>query len=103
MSGGHYDYMYSSIRDMYVGKMHDEELNSMMDDICDLLYELEWWQSGDTNEEHYRDAVAKFKGEWFDRTVCETMDFYADKLREKCNDYIHEMLGQAYEDEKNGY
>ena len=50
MSGGSYNYMYSRIEDEYAGKMHDSQLNEMMVDLCELLHDLEWWQSCDCSE-----------------------------------------------------
>jgi hypothetical protein len=65
MSGGSYDYLYSRIEDTYVDRMFDKQLNRMMNDLCGVLKELEWWQSGDTGEEEYREAVKSFKNQWF--------------------------------------
>ena len=41
MSGGSYNYMYSRIEDEYAGRMHDSQLNAMMNDLCELLHDLE--------------------------------------------------------------
>lgn len=68
MSGGSYNYMYSRINDEYVGRMHDSQLDAMMNDLCELLHDLEWWQSCDCSEEIYRESVKKFKKKWFRQT-----------------------------------
>lgn len=68
MSGGSYNYMYSRIEDEYAGRMHDSQLNAMMNDLCELLHDLEWWQSSDTGEDTYRMAVTEFKKKWFKQT-----------------------------------
>lgn len=47
MSGGSYNYMYCRVEDEYVDRMYDSQLNSMMKDLCELLHDLEWWQSCD--------------------------------------------------------
>ena len=65
MSGGAYEYLCFTIKETYVGEMHDPELDDMMKDLTDLLKALEWWQSGDTSEESYRKAARKFKDKWF--------------------------------------
>lgn len=67
MSGGSFDYMYSKIRDTYKGELHDQELEEMLEEFCDLLQELEWWQSGDTSEEQYINTVHEFKQHWIER------------------------------------
>ena len=65
MSGGAYDYGFYKVDELYSGKMYDDELNNMMKDLVDILYKLEWWQSGDKSEESYRIAVDDFKNKWF--------------------------------------
>ena len=47
MSGGSFNYMYERIRENYSGEMYDHELNALLEDFCNVLHDLEWWQSGD--------------------------------------------------------
>lgn len=68
MSGGHFDYLYWKVEETYVGQMEDFELDEMMKDLCELLHDLEWWQSGDYSEETYRKTVKNFKEKWFGKT-----------------------------------
>lgn len=65
MSGGSHNYAYSTIEDTYVDEMHDPILNEMMRDLVNVLYDLEWWQSGDYGEEKYRETVKEFKEKYF--------------------------------------
>ena len=65
MSGGSYNYMFGRVEDEYVGRMYDPILNEMMKDLVAVLYNLEWWQSGDIGEEDYRKTVKKFKEKYF--------------------------------------
>lgn len=67
MSGGSYDYKYYDVDDYYNGKMFDDELNEMINDLVNLLHDLEWWQSCDYGEEDYRKTVTEFKKKWFRR------------------------------------
>ena len=67
MSGGSFDYMYSKIRDTYKGELHDQELEEMLEDFCEVLKALEWWQSCDRSEESYAKAVHEFKQNWLER------------------------------------
>ena len=73
MSGGSFDYMYYRVEDTYSGRMEDIELNKMIVDLCEVLHDLEWWQSGDTGEEDYRESVQKFKKKWFGKTQKERL------------------------------
>ena len=70
MSGGSYDYIYSQLEDECENRMYDSEMNMMIKDLCKVLHDLEWWQSGDYSEVEYRKSVNKFKEKWFkgDRT-----------------------------------
>lgn len=65
MSGGSYNYIYSKLESECEGQMYDSEMNMLIKDLCEVLHDLEWWQSGDYSEEPYRKSVAKFKAKWF--------------------------------------
>lgn len=80
MSGGHFDYAYAQIKSTYDGQMQDGELNVFLSDFCVVLYELEWWQSGDTGEEDYREAVKRFKEKWFGKRYQQLLDRTVKKL-----------------------
>ena len=64
MSGGSYDYQYSTFESYYVDKMFDKELNELCKDLIKVLHDVEWWQSDDIGEEDYRKTVQKFKKKW---------------------------------------
>lgn len=65
MSGGNFNYKYTDLEYTYAGQMGDMELNKMIVDLSDLLHDLEWYLSGDYNEETYRESVQAFKDKWF--------------------------------------
>lgn len=67
MSGGSYDYKSYVIEEYYAGRMYDLELDEMMKDLVKVLHDVEWWQSGDIDEEDYRKTVDEFKKKWFKR------------------------------------
>ena len=52
------------LRYTYEGCMDDEELEELLQDFCDLLYDVEWQNSGEISEEDYRKSVAEFKKRW---------------------------------------
>lgn len=68
MSGGSYSYVYCRVEEECVNRMFDSQLNEMMKDLVEVLYDLERWQSCDCDEKRYREAVTKFKKKWFKQT-----------------------------------
>lgn len=65
MSGGSYNYIYSRLLEECENRMYDAEMNDLINDLCEVLHDLEWWQSCDSSEEKYRATVEKFKAKWF--------------------------------------
>ena len=65
MSGGSYNYICDKLSMECAGSMYDAEMNDLIEDLCKVLHDLEWWQSCDSSEEVYRETVAKFKEKWF--------------------------------------
>lgn len=93
MSGGSFDYMYWRIQEMYGNRLEDKELNELLDDFCEILRELEWWQSCDTGEEDYRKAVKQFKKKWlsgYDKKTNGRIDRFKKNLKKS----IEEQLSQ---------
>ena len=41
MSGGSYNYIYSTLEEECAGYMHDAEMNDMINDLCEVLHDLE--------------------------------------------------------------
>lgn len=64
MSGGHFNYKFYEL-DVYEGHMEDAELEELLKDFAELLHDLEWYKSGDYDDEEYRKTVQKFKAKWF--------------------------------------
>ena len=105
MSGGElFDYRYPNF-DEADGKWADEEINELYHDLfCGgdfsvrgyggLAQSLDFWISGDTCEEDYREAAARFKKKWFHRTPKQRVEFYQNKLQVDCDRYKRE-LGDA--------
>ena len=65
MSGGSYDYVCYKLSNECEGRMYDAEMNDLIKDLCEVLHDLEWWQSGDSSENRYRNTLTKFKAKWF--------------------------------------
>lgn len=91
MSGGSFNYEYYKINDLYVGKMQDADLDEMMEDLCNVLHDLEWWQSCDYGEETYRNSAKAFKQKWlrgYDRETDERID--------RAKKYIKSQIEEAF-------
>ena len=91
MSGGHFNYCGDRVcMDMFDGEiyadygfntrgdykdsvkvarnrnpMEDKELSELVYDVMCLIHSLDWYVSGDTNEDVYRKDVEFFKKKWF--------------------------------------
>lgn len=84
MSGGSYDYTYIILEDECAGRMFDAEMNDMITDLCEVLHDVEWWQSGDIPESQYRETVKNFKEKWF----------HGDR-ETRLRGYIDQQVGQV--------
>ena len=94
MSGGSFDYMYCRFEDMYAGEMHDKELDELIPALAHVLYKLEWWQSGDIDEESYREAVAEFKKKWlsgYDNDTNKRIERFKDNLTMSIDKLMEEL------------
>ncbi len=99
MSGGSFDYVYENIKETYSGKMEDIELNELIDDLCLLLKDLEWYRSGDSYLEDYKASVIEFKRKWFNRS--KNKNEYKRIIDKRCKetaDELKDMIQYLYED-----
>lgn len=103
MSGGHFDYRYYP--EEIDGHWEDAELNELYNDLfCGgefsvrgyggLFQSLDFWLSGDIEEETYREAVSEFKAKWFRRTPKNRVEYYKGKIQEYA-DRCKRELGEA--------
>ena len=60
MSGGCYEYFYIKLQD-FENEMQDREMNDLVVDLAEVFHDLEWWQSGDSSEEVYREQSGQDK------------------------------------------
>ena len=93
MSGGSRNYISFAIDDNLVGRMYDAELDDLMADISKLAYEVEWWDSGDTDEEQYRKVVKRFKKKWFGTDRNERLKGYIDEKLAELKSDMYTMIG----------
>ena len=93
MSGGHFNYVDSRLKDEIFGwsdKCHnaleDRELSELVWDILDLLHDYDWYMSGDTCKEKYLKAKSEFKKKWFSNrgmAVRRTIDNAINELKQE--------------------
>ena len=91
MSGGSYNYGYSTVEYTYVGEMKDTELNEMMKDLVQVLHDLEWYVDCDISEEIYRETVTKFKSKWFKRRKCDIEALVNEEFEKKKQELLKEL------------
>lgn len=99
MSGGSYNYIYYTLEDECKGAMYDAEMNDLIADLCEVLHDLEWWQSGDTSEERYRETLAKFKKKWFHGDRKERLKGYIDNQIGIVKRELYALIGEVGESE----
>lgn len=91
MSGGCYDYFYIKLLD-FEDEMQDREMNDLVLDLAEVFYDLEWWQSGDSTEENYREQVKIFKDKWLHQSAESRIANYIDEELEETRKRLHNML-----------
>jgi hypothetical protein len=64
MSGGSMDHFFGRMED-YQGCFHNVELDDLYADICTLMHDREWYDSGDYGSGRWNERVMEFKDKWF--------------------------------------
>ena len=94
MSGGQYGYIDSRLSQECEGEMHDAEMDDLIKDLCEVLHDLEWWQSGDYSEDQYRETVFKFKKKWFSVNRSARLKGYIDDQIEAVRRQLYSLIGE---------
>lgn len=94
MSGGSYNYIYSRLLQECEGEMHDAEMNDLIKDLCWVLHDLEWWQSGDYSEDQYRDTLSEFKKKWFKGDRSTRLKDYIDNQIDTVRRQLYSLIGE---------
>ena len=100
MSGGYYDYKYYNM-DEYIDDMRTQDpvIAAVMEDVKNICHDLEWYKSGDTNEEDLNKSLEVFKRRWLRATpeiqqqVKESILDYCDKVEEYCTKLRKQLNG----------
>jgi len=101
MSGGSYSYIFSTLSNECEGRMYDAEMNDLIEDLCEVLHDLEWWQSGDISESSYRNTLTKFKAKWFKGDRQERLKGYIDEQIGIVRSQLYSLIGDPQESEDN--
>lgn len=101
MSGGSYDYIYSRLEEECDGRMYDAEMNDMIKDLCQVLHDLEWWQSSDYSENEYRATLDIFKAKWFKGNREERLKGYIDNQIGILRKQLYALIGEPMAESKH--
>lgn len=99
MSGGSYNYIYSRLSEECENRMYDAEMNDLIKDLCEVLHDLEWWQSGDTSEEKYRKTLSAFKKKWFKGDRERRLKGYIDEQISIVRSQLYSLIGEPQKSE----
>ena len=104
MSGGHFEYLDSRLKDEIFGYedkvknvFEDREISELVFDVLDLIHEFDWYYSGDTDKETYLEAKAKFKKKWLGNK-----GIRIKRIIDKALDEVRAELYETYGIEKDG-
>ena len=108
MSGGHFEYLDSRLKDEIFGYedklknvFEDREISELVFDVLDLIHEFDWYYSGDTDKETYLQAKAEFKKKWLSNRgvrIKRTIDTAIDEVRAE----LYETYGIEKDGETDG-
>ena len=99
MSGGSYDYICYKLEEECGNRMYDAEMNDLIKDLCEVLHDLEWWQSSDTSENKYRESLTKFKKKWFCENREERLKKYIDEQTSIVRTELYKLIGMEEQKE----
>lgn len=94
MSGGSYNYIYIKLSAECESEMYDAEMDDLIKDLCEVLHDLEWWQSGDYSEDQYRETVSEFKKKWFTGDRSSRLKSYIDDQLDTVRGQLYSLIGE---------
>ena len=94
MSGGSRDYICYKIENELCGRMYDDELNDLMEDVSKLAHDVEWLDSADIGSDDYMKTVAEFKQKWFKGDRQTRLKSYIDRQIENIRKKMYALIGE---------
>ena len=73
--------------------LEDKELSELVYDVFCLLHSYDWYISGDTGEEDYRDDVKYFKEKWLNRLPDERIKQEIEKTVDELKENLRKEFG----------
>lgn len=101
MSGGSHNYICYTLEEECKDAMYDAEMNDLILDLCEVLHDLEWWQSCDISEEQYRKTLSAFKKKWFKGDREQRLKGYIDGQISTVRSQLYSLIGEPQEREDN--
>ena len=94
MSGGSRDYICYKIENELCGRMYDDELNDLMEDVSKLAHDVEWFDSSDIGEDDYMKTVTEFKQKWLKGDRQTRLKSYIDRQIEDIRKKMYALIGE---------
>lgn len=91
------NYISYQIGDKLCGKMQDDELNELAEDIKCLTYYMDEKTREIADKEEYFKAVADFKKKWFGDNRSERLKKYIDESLCQMQDKLYQLIGEPVE------
>ena len=73
--------------------MQDKQISELVFDVLCLVYSADWFQSGDTGEDCYRDDLKYFKQKWFGIKPEEMVRGEIEKSLEEVREELQKEFG----------
>ena len=71
--------------------MEDREVSELIWDALCLIYSLDYYKSGDTCKDTYKEDLNWFKNKWLNRTSEMTKEAYRQDLQNLCDELKNEF------------
>ncbi len=87
---GKYDYNSNVKAARKRNPLEDKQMSELVYDVFCILHSLDWYLSGDTGEDDYREDVKYFKNKWFYKNE-------NSQIREEIDKGIEELRDDLYQ------
>ena len=78
--------------------MEDRQLSELVFDVLCLIYSADWYKSGDTGEDDYREDVKYFKGKWLKEKPIDLVKDEIEKSVIELKDELYVAFGLLEDD-----
>lgn len=75
--------------------MEDKQLSELVFDVLCLIYSADWYKSGDTGEDCYRQDVSYFKEKWLNVKANDAIKAEIDKAIDEMKEELYEEFLQG--------